>query len=345
MEPTETTPNKDRTRYVEELEGQDDYWLSITDAYRICRVQDVSIRRAIASGRLPVRAQGAGDNKRTRFVRASDLPRANFPILDSGAAITSDIRKVDILNIPLQIQRLVEQLAQIQEAQHTLSERYQQDQQAIQDQTKQIQADLGALQKGEEAATRRFTTLEEAQKSEQQEREAMQGRWQKAHAEMVERQAKRIGEIIAQVQQIQTSLQEQVQQVETRLQELAQQAEERLQAQFQADQAVLRKEFEERETKKIDALTRLIEQERQQRENFERVMTKVATAADQAASEAKAAVAGLGSQLEAERTARQALEERLNRYEAQQESANMPTPPPPTRKPDGRRRKATEPPA
>lgn len=346
MEPTQST---DRTRHVEELEGQDDYWLSITDAARICRVQDVSIRRAISAGRLPVRAQGAGDNKRTRFVRASDLPRANFPIVDSGAAITSDIRKVDILNIPLQIQRLTEQLAQIQEAQRTLSERYQQDQQTIQEQTKQIQADLGALQKREETTNRRFTTLEDAQKDlalrEQQEREAMQGRWQTALTEMEQRQAGRIDGIVTQVQQIQTSLQEQVQQVEIRLPGLVQQAEERLLAQFQADLAALRKEFEERvraQANRIDALTRQIAQEKEQRVDFERIMTKVATGADAAASDAKATVATLVSQLQAERTARQALEDRLSRLEAQ-ESAKTPAQPS-TRKPSTRR-KTTEPPA
>jgi chromosome segregation ATPase len=335
----EDTPNiqKDRTRYVEELESQDDYWLSITDAARVCRVQDVSIRRAIASGRLPVRAQGAGDNKRTRFVRASDLPRANYPIIDSGAAITSDIRKVDILDIPLQIKRLTQLLTQIQ-ASHTLElnqihEAIQKGQTDLQEQIKQIQADLGALHKGEEATTSRFAALEETQKDlalhEQQEREAMQGRWQTDLAEMEQRQAGRIDGIVTQVQQIQTSLQQQVQQ-----------AEERLRTQFQADLAALHKEFEEREAKRIDALTRMVEQGKQQREQLERLMVSLAGNADKTASDAKATVANLASQLETERTARQALEERLARYEAQRESAKTPTPSTPKRSTS--RRKAAE---
>ena len=99
--------------YVEELAGEGDYWLSITDAARICRVQDVSIRRAIAKGNLSVRRKRAGQNKRTRFVRASDLPRAGFPIIDESAAITTEIGKVDILSIPRQQQQIVQDHRQL----------------------------------------------------------------------------------------------------------------------------------------------------------------------------------------------------------------------------------------
>lgn len=117
------TDKEDQTRYVEELAGQGDYWLSITDAARVCRVQDVSIRRAIARGTLPVRRQRAGQNKRTRFVRAGDLPGAGFPIIDESAVITTEIGKADILSIPRQQQRILQdhqqllaRLAELQEA-------------------------------------------------------------------------------------------------------------------------------------------------------------------------------------------------------------------------------------
>src|SRR5579885_3850241 len=103
----------DQTRYVEELAGEGDYWLSITDAARVCRVQDVSIRRAIARGALPVRRQRAGQNKRTRLVRASDLPGAGFPIIDESAAITTEIGKADILSIPRQQQRILQDHQQL----------------------------------------------------------------------------------------------------------------------------------------------------------------------------------------------------------------------------------------
>lgn len=107
------TEKDDQTRYVEELAGEGDYWLSITDAARVCRVQDVSIRRAIARGALPVRRQRAGQNKRTRLVRASDLPGAGFPIIDESAAITTEIGKADILSIPRQQQRILQDHQQL----------------------------------------------------------------------------------------------------------------------------------------------------------------------------------------------------------------------------------------
>lgn len=98
----------DAVVYVEELANADDYWLSITDAARVCRVQDVSIRRAINRKSLPVRRQRAGQNKRTRFVRASDLTSAGFPIIDESAMITTEIGKVDVLSIPRQQQQIVQ---------------------------------------------------------------------------------------------------------------------------------------------------------------------------------------------------------------------------------------------
>jgi len=107
------TEKDDRTCYVEELAGEGDYWLSITDAARVCRVQDVSIRRAIARGALPVRRQRAGQNKRTRLVRASDLPGAGFPIIDESATITTEIGKADILSIPRQQQRILQDHQQL----------------------------------------------------------------------------------------------------------------------------------------------------------------------------------------------------------------------------------------
>lgn len=115
---------EDLVVYVEELSGEGDYWLSITDAARVCRVQDVSIRRAIARGALPVRRQRAGQNKRTRFVRASDLPAVGFPIIDESAAITTEIGKADILSIPRQQQRIQQDhqilMTRLQEMQEVL---------------------------------------------------------------------------------------------------------------------------------------------------------------------------------------------------------------------------------
>ena len=60
---------------VDALAGPEDYWLTITDAARATRRQDITIRRWIATGQLPVRRHTVGLNQRTRQVRASDLAR------------------------------------------------------------------------------------------------------------------------------------------------------------------------------------------------------------------------------------------------------------------------------
>lgn len=221
MNTAQNTQDESKIRYIADLEDENDHWLSITDAARVCRVQDVSIRRAITAGRLPVRRQGAGDNKRTRFVRASDLPRAQFPILDSTAAITSDIRKVDVLSLPLQQQRLAEQLVAIQETQRAQAERYQQDRMAVEARLGQIQTDLltalhqhqGEIQEALHIQAERYQqdhiTLQEHlhQLSEQQEERSAEFRQQIAT----------IGQQLADLDHDQAVLHDQVQSLTRRL--------------------------------------------------------------------------------------------------------------------------------
>jgi DNA repair exonuclease SbcCD ATPase subunit len=99
-------------RYADELSGPDDYWLTITDAARATRRQEISIRRWISKGLLPVRKQHVGLNQRTRLVRASDLA-ALTPIIDPAGAISTDRGRLDLTSIPVQ-------QAQIKEAQQRL---------------------------------------------------------------------------------------------------------------------------------------------------------------------------------------------------------------------------------
>src|SRR5437870_9928230 len=107
--------------YVDDLAGPDDYWLTITDAARATRRQDVSIRRWISKGLLPVRRQHVGLNQRTRLVRASDLAKLT-PIIDPAGAISTERGKLDLTSIPAQQaqikasqQELLAQLKDIQE--------------------------------------------------------------------------------------------------------------------------------------------------------------------------------------------------------------------------------------
>jgi len=86
-------------RYVEELAGPDDYWMTLTDSARATRRQEVTIRRWVASGELPVRRYRVGLNKRTRQVRASDLANLT-PIIDTSAMISGEEGQLNLINIP-----------------------------------------------------------------------------------------------------------------------------------------------------------------------------------------------------------------------------------------------------
>ena len=108
-------------KYVEELAGPEDYWLSLTDAARATRRQEVSIRRWIAKGLLPVRQRKVGLNQRTRQVRASDLQTLT-QIVDPSAAITSDEGKLDLVSLPRQQQVILKEYKQASTQMRALSE-------------------------------------------------------------------------------------------------------------------------------------------------------------------------------------------------------------------------------
>jgi len=86
---------------VDALAGPEDYWLTITDAARATRRQDITIRRWIATGQLPVRRHAVGLNQRTRQVRASDLAKLT-PIIDPTAVITGEEGRLNLMSIPVE---------------------------------------------------------------------------------------------------------------------------------------------------------------------------------------------------------------------------------------------------
>jgi chromosome segregation ATPase len=108
-----TSPSKQRkggrddlVQYVEELAGPEEYpegdaWLSITDAARITRTSEAMARRWVTSGRLKVKKEPVGIPPRTRLVRLSDVAKIR-PIVDPTAAITGEVRKLDLPSIPRQ---------------------------------------------------------------------------------------------------------------------------------------------------------------------------------------------------------------------------------------------------
>jgi hypothetical protein len=120
-QPEQETQKTNHIRTVETLVDEHDYWMSITDAARVTRTSEAMVRRWVTSGRLPIKQEPVGINQRTRLVRASDVARLR-PIIDPTAAITDDIRKVDLPSIPRQQihiqqehQRLLETLRILQE--------------------------------------------------------------------------------------------------------------------------------------------------------------------------------------------------------------------------------------
>src|SRR6266487_5196228 len=102
-------PSK-QEQYVTELAGLDDRWVSVTDASRIARRQEHTIRTWIAQGLLSVNPVRVGINKKTRQVRLSDLVKLT-PIIDPDAGIATDLGTLDLPSIPKQQQQLMEQMA------------------------------------------------------------------------------------------------------------------------------------------------------------------------------------------------------------------------------------------
>jgi len=96
----------DLVQYVEELAGPEEYpegdtWISLTDAARVTRTSEAMARRWVTSGRLKVKKEPVGVPPRTRLVRLSDVAKIR-PIVDPTAAITGDVRKLDLPSIPRQ---------------------------------------------------------------------------------------------------------------------------------------------------------------------------------------------------------------------------------------------------
>src|SRR5258708_33952449 len=94
-------------KHVTELAGPDDRWVSVTDASRIGRRQEHTIRSWIAQGLLPVNPVRGGINKKTRQVRLSDLATLT-PIVDPDAGIATDLVTLDLLIIPKQRHQLMQ---------------------------------------------------------------------------------------------------------------------------------------------------------------------------------------------------------------------------------------------
>jgi septal ring factor EnvC (AmiA/AmiB activator) len=86
----------------------------VTDASRIGRRQEHTIRSWITQGLLPVNPTRVGINKKTRQVRLSDLAKVT-PIVDPDAGIATDLGMLDLPSIPKQQQLLAGQMTALQQ--------------------------------------------------------------------------------------------------------------------------------------------------------------------------------------------------------------------------------------
>jgi chromosome segregation ATPase len=117
---------EDLVQFVEELAGPEAYppgdaWISLTDAARVTRTSEAMARRWVTSGRLPVKKEAVGIPPRTRLVRISDVAKIR-PIVDPTAAITGDVRKLDLPSIPRQQQQIMQDYQRIMSEAATLQQ-------------------------------------------------------------------------------------------------------------------------------------------------------------------------------------------------------------------------------
>ncbi len=112
-------------RYIDDLAGSDDAWITITDAARITRTSEAMARRWVTSGRLPVKRQAVGMNQQTRLVRLSDVA-AIRPIIDPTAAVSDGVHKLDLPSIPRQQAHILQEherlTQQVRQGQHAVDE-------------------------------------------------------------------------------------------------------------------------------------------------------------------------------------------------------------------------------
>src|SRR5258706_15931077 len=163
----------DLVQYVEELAGPEDAWISLTDAARITRTSEAMTRRRVTSGRLKVKKEPVGVPPRTRLVRMSDVA-AIRPIVDPTAAITGEVRKLDLASIPRQQLQIVEDHQRLTKLMQDVLEASKQHEASTQAALQQVTARVGELSE----------ELQHAQDLEHQQREAL--------AEQVRDQAQQI---------------------------------------------------------------------------------------------------------------------------------------------------------
>lgn len=239
-----------RERHIEELAGPDDYWMTITDAARATRRQDITLRRWIASGELPVRENRVGLNRRARQVRASDVARLT-PIIDTSAMISGEEAYINLTSIPTEQatiradhQRLLAEIAALREA---LAYQQAATEQALVQQQESWQQ---AFKSAQETAAQKLVRQQRVMEVQQQEHERIHAdllAQLALHTETAQQQQQQLlatlqERLLAQKNQFQVMLQEQHQALEVLITRQSEHFEQEIEA-FVRALAEIRQEF------------------------------------------------------------------------------------------------------
>jgi len=138
----------DLIRYVEELAGPHDEWITVVDSARITGSSESMANRWVTSGRLPIRGYAetqlgelAGVPPRTRQCRLSDVARIR-PILYPEQAISPIVRTLNLPSIPKEVARLTLEHQQIAADHLQLMQQFTELQEAIDTSREQFQREM-----------------------------------------------------------------------------------------------------------------------------------------------------------------------------------------------------------
>lgn len=317
-------------QHVEELTGPDDFWLTITDAARATRRQDVSIRRWIAKGLLPVRRQNVGLNQRTRLVRASDLAKLT-PIIDPAGAISTAQGCLDLTSIPVQqahIRATQQQIStQLEQLSETIKSKAEESLQALDAQRMQQEQHLTSLraeieislEQQRDNATRQFSEIEAALA---QQREDMTKRFKTLTSKLVQLRAEyeqTSDGLQARINAAETGFSQQIAALREQLQGLARDWQDKVSAQQQELIGVSTRLAEriDRETQEREQLADYIMKLTSSVMNHEQQLALERQERQHSASEIAAIVAKQQSALELETSERDALTAQLSKLAGQ----------------------------
>lgn len=345
MEQDNTTQQQGKVWYVEDLRSAEEYppgdaWVSITDAARITRTSEAMARRWVSSGRIPAKKEPVGINARTRLVRLSDVAQIR-PIIDPSAAITDEVRLIDLPSIPRQMQEIMEShehlLAQTETVQTSVEEIHQTQQTLqetfttqIQELTNRLAVQLNVVSKRIDAEQEKTGKLAiQLTEQDQTQSRRLDETTQRLNAELeviqidLQKAVTRLGQLFTvyeEHRQILTRHADQIQQVESRIADLPSQIElvrTALQAQLEQQVKDIYTEIHQVAQDEAHDAAQFTKQHEQLKRLTENTATKTEAAtmtamgAQRRIDEANETITALQKQLNEERSAREVLTQQM----------------------------------